>query len=339
MERITVEQYAQLAEHDLCEITLTNRNGVVVKLLNYGATLERVLLPTTDGGTHDAIMHLNTAADYSKDRNFLGGTVGRVIGRMRHGRWQEGENVHEFVLNDGPNHAHGGPNGYDTRVFDYRLHQTDTAATVAFALFDAAGTTGYPGNVRLVATYTLDDADRLTYHLHAVTDAPTPFNPANHVYFNFGDGTVEDHVLRISATSFLPLDAESIPTLGQRAVAGTAFDLREGRRLGDVLTSGDPQIEAQNGLNHPFLLDGAPVAATLSLPGTNRSVTLRTTQPAVVVYTANHFDHTGVAANLGRYSGVALEAQFPPTADPTLNAIVLTPGEPFEAETSWTFGY
>ncbi|WP_262316342.1 aldose epimerase family protein [Lacticaseibacillus parakribbianus] len=339
MNRINVEAYDRRAGRDLCELTLTNRNGVVVKLLSHGATLERVLLPTPQGGQHDAIMHLNTREDYARDRNFLGGTVGRVIGRMRHGEWQEGSTLHRFECNDGPNHAHGGPHGYDTRVFDFRLQQGDHAATVTFSLFDAADTAGYPGNVRLEAAYTLDDADCLTYRLHAVSDAPTPFNPANHVYFNLGDGTVAEHVLQLAADRYLPLDAESIPTLGQRSVAGTAFDFREGQPLATALDSAEPQIVAQNGLNHPFLLTGQAPAAVLTLPGSGRSVTMATTQPAIVVYTANHFDHTGVAANLGRYSGVALEAQFPPTADPTLNAIVLVPGAAFDATTSWTFGY
>ncbi|WP_179396317.1 aldose epimerase family protein [Lacticaseibacillus absianus] len=339
MNRITVDKYQRRANHDYCEITLTNRNGMVVRLLNHGATIERVLLPDGHSGHHDAVMHLAHREDYDRERNFLGGTVGRIIGRMAAGEWTVGTSTQTFDLNDGPNHAHGGPAGFDTQCFDFTLAQTDRDATVTMTLFDPAGHNGYPGNLQLTASFTLDDTDVLTYRLDAVADALTPCNPANHVYFNLGDGTIEDHVLTLDASQYLPLAADSIPHDGAASVQGTVFDLREGQRLGDVLGSSDPQITSQNGLNHPFLLDGHAVAATLSLPGTGRRVTLRTTAPSVVVYTANHFDHTGYARDLGRYDGVALEAQFPPSADPSLSPILLMPGEHFNAQTSWQFGY
>ena len=342
MERINIRKYQYVNKQDYCEITLKNKNGVTATILNYGATLEKFCLPAADSHTapENMILSLPRPEDYSKARNFLGGTVGRIIGRMAAGTWQDGDTTRQFAINDAPNHAHGGPEGLDTQVFTFRVQQTADTASVILDLIDNAGHDGYPGTMHLTATYTLDDFDTLTYHLHAITDAKTLCNPANHAYFNLdGHGDVLHQTLQIAADNYLPLDQNSIPSFGMAAVARTAFDLRDGRQLGAVVQDEDPDISFQHGLNHPFILNGHRVAATLTSSDGKRRLSLTTTAPSIVVYTANHFNHTGVAANIGQYDGVALEAQFPPTADKTLNAITLLPGEAFNAETSWHIEY
>lgn len=336
MVSVKVEQYQRLQNHDCCVITMKNARGAEVSVLNYGATLERFAVPLADGTLANMILSLNTAADYSKARNFLGGTVGRIIGRMQDGFWDAGDKKYQFELNDGPNHAHGGSHGFDTQVFDFMVRQNADSAAVILTLLDPAGHDGYPGNVKLQATYTFDEQSTLTYHLSAITDAKTLMNPANHTYFNLdGGGQVLGQKLMLDASAYLPLNANSIPDAGRAPVAGTPFDFRAGRQIRIALQSRDAQIVAQHGLNHPFLLDGHDVSATLTSSDGARRMTMKTTAPAIVVYTGNHFDHTGVASNIGQYDGVALEAQFPPSADPTLQAITLLPGEHFEAETSW----
>jgi aldose 1-epimerase len=337
---VTVEKYGYAHYRDYCAIRLTNSHGMTAVILNHGATVAQILVPTAAGPTN-LIMSLPTFQDYSKERNFLGGTVGRIIGRMAAGKWQVGDTVQQFTLNDGPNHAHGGDAGLDTQVFDFTTDYTAHTASVTLTLFDPAGHNGYPGNLQVQVTYTLTDQDQLTFAVTAVSDALTLCNIANHTYFNLADAgqDVQAQQLQINADYYLPLNKDSIPDAGRQAVADTVFDLRQPQVLGKVLRSTDPQIVAERGLNHPFLLNDHQQSAVLSLPGTNRRMTLTTNAPAVVVYTANHFNHTGVAANLGQYDGVALEAQVPPTADPTLGSCVLLPGQTFNRTTSWQFDY
>ncbi|WP_155286841.1 aldose epimerase family protein [Lacticaseibacillus zhaodongensis] len=339
MQRITVTQYQYVNNRAYCEISLVNKHSVRATILNYGATLEKFSLPGS-AQNRSVILSLKNPTDYSKGRNYLGGTVGRIIGRMRAGKWNDGTTMHQFELNDGPNHAHGGPKGFDTRVFSFRVHSNDHSASVVLDLVDAAGTAGYPGNLHLTVIYTLDDQDTLTYQLHATTDAKTLCNPANHTYFNLdGTGDILNQELTIAASNYLPLNENSIPDQGLRSVANTAFDLRSGKPLCQAISSTNPDIQRQHGLNHPFILDGDPIAATLTSSDKQQRLTLKTTAPAIVVYTGNHFHHAGLTANLGQYAGVALETQFPPTSDSTLNAITLLPGETFTAQTSWHLDY
>lgn len=291
-------------------IALQNHHGVCADILSYGATLAHFVLPD---GTN-IVLSLPTPQAYAQARNYLGGTVGRVIGRIAQGHWESGSRRYQFVQNDGPNHAHGGLIGLDMR--DFALTPLPRQNAVALTYLDPAETNGYPGNLRVKVTYRLDERDTLHYQVVASSDALTLCDIANHTYFNLaGEGDVLAQRLQLAADTVLPLDAASIPC-GRLSVAGSCFDFRTGRLLGSTVRSRDPQIVAQRGLNHPFLLCYDEIAAQLSSP--QRRLIMMTDAPAIVVYTGNHFDHSGVAANLGQYVGVALEAQVPPTADPTL---------------------
>ena len=333
---VSVEQYGQYQGQNLYELTLTNDQGMVVKLLNYGATLEKVLLPEADG-LHNMVLSLPTREDYSKERNFLGGTVGRIVGRIRGHGWQHGDVKVDLPMNEGKNHIHGGDDGLDRQVYNFRTEQTATTASASFTFVDPAGHNGYPGNLKLQVTYTLTNANALQYRVDALSDDETLFNPTNHTYFALDQpATIDETVLTIPADTYKPLDAEHLPDQGWQPVAGTVLDFRNGQKLGDVIHTRADQITSERGINHPFLLkNGKALAAKLQTK--NHTMTLVTTAPSVVVYTANHFDGTGVAHNIKQFDGVALECQYPPVSGSDLSAITLLPGEPFTLANTWTF--
>ena len=333
---VSVEQYGQYQGQNLYELTLTNDQGMVVRLLNYGATLEKVLLPEADG-LHNMVLSLPTREDYSKERNFLGGTVGRIVGRIRGHVWQHGDVKVDLPMNEGKNHIHGGDDGLDRQVYNFRTEQTATTASASFTFVDPAGHNGYPGNLKLQVTYTLTNANALQYRVDALSDEETLFNPTNHTYFALDQpATIDETVLTIPADAYKPLDAEHLPDQGWQPVAGTVFDFRNGQKLGDVIHTRADQITSERGINHPFLLkNGKALAAKLQTK--NHTMTLVTTAPSVVVYTANHFDGTGVAHNIKQFDGVALECQYPPVSGSNLSAITLLPGEPFTLANTWTY--
>ena len=333
---VSVEQYGQYQGQNLYELTLTNDQGMVVKLLNYGATLEKVLLPEADG-LHNMVLSLPTREDYSKERNFLGGTVGRIVGRIRGHVWQHGDVKVDLPMNEGKNHIHGGDDGLDRQVYNFRTEQTASTASASFTFVDPAGHNGYPGNLKLQVTYTLTNANALQYRVDALSDEETLFNPTNHTYFALDQpATIDETVLTIPADAYKPLDAEHLPDQGWQPVAGTVLDFRNGQKLGDVIHTRADQITSERGINHPFLLkNGKALAAKLQTK--NHTMTLVTTAPSVVVYTANHFDGTGVAHNIKQFDGVALECQYPPVSGSDLSAITLLPGEPFTLANTWTF--
>lgn len=326
--RTSFKKYGEKNGKDLCEITLKNSQGTEVKVLNYGATLEKVLLDN-----ENMIMSLSTPADYSKERNFLGGTVGRICGRVRLGQWKHGQDIYQLPQNDGKNHIHGGL-GTDTRVWNFKLHSDDQVARVDLYLFDPDGSNNFPGNMKLHVSYELDDENNVDYRLEAVSDQLTIFNPANHTYFTLGE-KAKDLNLQLNADYYLPVGADGLPTAGMAEVKNTAFDFTTGKKISAALGSNDPQIKLRNGIDHPFILNGNQPAAVLT--SQKHKMTMTTNAPAVVIYTGNHFDHTGIAKNIGQYDGVTLEAQCPPSNTTDLSEITLLPNEKFERKICWKF--
>ena len=321
-------KYERKDNKDLCEITLENDAGMAVKVLNYGATIEKVLL---DG--ENMILSLNSPEDYSKERNFLGGTVGRIAGRVRAGQWKHGNEIHQLPLNDGDNHIHGGI-GTDMHVWDFRPSCDSEHARVDLTLFDPDGNNDYPGNLKLHARYELDNENNLHYLLEAVSDKLTIFNLVNHTYFNLGE-RAEDLNLQMNADYYLPVDEAGLPDRGMAEVAGTAFDFRKTKRIGDALNSDDSQIKLRNGLDHPFILNGNNPAALLS--SNKHRLIVKTNAPALVLYAGNHFNHTGIVNNIGQYDGITFEAQCPPAEGNDLGQITLLPFEKFKRTVDWKF--
>lgn len=147
--KTSFNKYGRKDGKDLCEISLKNDNGMVVKVLNYGATLEKVLL-----NDKNMILSLNSPADYSQERNYLGGTVGRIAGRVRKGQWRHGLEIHQLPINEGENHIHGGI-GTDTEVWDFEPSCDENSARVDLTLFDPDGHNDYPGNLKIHVKYEL----------------------------------------------------------------------------------------------------------------------------------------------------------------------------------------
>lgn len=321
-------KYGRKDDQDLCEITLQNDHGMTVKVLNYGATLEKVLL-----NGENMILSLKSPEDYSKERNFLGGTVGRIAGRVRHGQWKHGLETHQLPLNDGENHIHGGI-GTDMQVWSFRPSCDEKVARVDLTLFDPDMHNDYPGNLKLHARYELDNDNTLHYCLEAVSDKLTIFNPVNHTYFNLGEHSA-DLNLQMNADYYLPVDASGLPDCGMVEVANTAFDFRTAKRIGAALESNDEQIKLRNGLDHPFILNGNKPATVLY--SAEHKLTVSTNAPALVLYTANHFNHTGIPDNIGQYDGITFEAQCPPAEGNDLGQITLLAGDKFKRTVDWKF--
>ncbi|MCT3064954.1 aldose epimerase family protein [Lactiplantibacillus pentosus] len=337
--QVSVFKYGHQNHHDLCEISMVNDRGVQVKILNYGATLESIVLPMVTG-PRNVVLSLGGPEDYAKERNFLGGTVGRVVGRIRRGCWRMGNQEVHLPLNDGPNHIHGGC-GTDTKIYDFQTVYHENFVETILTLVDPDVSNGYPGNLKLQVRYRLDNFDSIEYSIRAITDKTTIFNPTNHAYFCL-DGPnqrVEHAQLRIDSDFYLPLDSQSLPYMGEKSVVGTVFDFRKSVPIGQALNSNDSEIVAEHGLNHPYILTGCQPAVTLVAADKKVSMNITTKSPAVVVYTANHFNNQGITSNICQYNGVALEAQFPPAEDSDLSSITLLPGEVFQTQTTWAFNF
>ncbi|RVU70753.1 MULTISPECIES: aldose epimerase family protein [Lactobacillus] len=337
-----IRKYGMMGTKDLCEITLINDNDVHATILNYGATLERFEIPTPTG-RENIIMSLETPENYSKERNYLGGTVGRVAGRIRRGLWHHDHTFTKLPINEGENSLHGGgDHGLDNRPWDFRTACDDHSAKAIFTLYDPDGSNNYPGNMKIMVTYELDNDNNLHYNITAYTDKTTLFNPTNHTYFRL-DGphaNVEDLKMQINADYYVPVDDTTMPVEGIRKVDNSVFDFRKAKRLGDVINDKkEHQIAVRGGLDHPFILNGNGPAAVIESAKSKRKLTMTTDAPSVVVFTANGFNHQGAMRNLGNHDGVTLEAQVAPEMGADLDAFVLVPGEKFERNVNWHIDY
>ncbi len=328
-------------------LVLGRAPGPVLHLLDLGATIHRLEVTGGDGVRRNVALGHPTAQDYLDGSGFLGGTVGRYANRIAGGRFElDGEAV-QVAPSDRGNTLHGGPDGFHRRTWTVLEHDDDHAV---LALVSPAGDQGFPGRLSAQARFEVTP-DEVRLDLSATTDAPTVVNLTSHLYLNLdgeGAGTVDDHLLTVHAARWLPVDATGIPLGEPVGVDGTAFDLREPRRLGDVVRAGHDQLRDAGGLDHHLVTDGTglrPVARLVSPRGA-LAVELSTDQPGVQVYTANAFDGTAPSTSGGRHrqgDGIALEPQHAPDSPnhpsgPDHPSTVLRPGEVYRSAIRWRFG-
>lgn len=325
-------------------IVLSNSHGVSARILTYGATLQSLVGPNRQGHPADVVLGYDNAADYESRPNYFGVTVGRYANRIAGGRFTLDERTYQLPLNDDTNSLHGGTVGFDKAIWRVVEMRSGGAAFVTLALTSPDGDQGYPGDLDVTVTYSLDETGALTIEFGAETDRPTIVNMTNHAIFNLaGEGApggVEAHRMTIPATAYTPVDAALIPTGELRPVEGTVFDFRGGRVIGEGIRDGrDEQIVLGRGYDHNFALDKGQtaepeLAARLEDPASGRVLEVLSTEPGVQVYTGNFL--TGVLLGKGGHlyrmgDGIALEPQkFPDTPNqPAFGSARVEPGVPY----------
>lgn len=328
-------------------IEITAPNGSRARILPFGARLQSLCVPDRDGRLGEVVLGYPDPQSYVRDTAYIGGIVGRYANRIASGRFTLDGRIIDLPRNDGANHLHGGPVGFDRR--DWQTADRD-AHSVTLTLRSEDGDQGYPGALDVVARYAFDDASALTLDLSATADAPTIVNLTHHAYWNLAgpsaDETVGDHVLTIPASRFTPVTADAIPTGALDDVTGTAFDLRQPRRVGDAWTSDAPQLVQFGGYDHNFAIDSAPGAlrevARLFEPVSGRVLTLSSTAPGVQFYTGNGLasidpGHAGVPYRARQ--GLCLEPQaFPDSPNrSTFPSARIDPGQSYRHQIRFAF--
>jgi aldose 1-epimerase len=334
-------------------VTLANGHGMKARILAFGATLQSVIVPDRQGRPADVALGYDDLASYVANPNYWGATVGRYANRIAGGRFALDGKTYQLPLNDKTNSLHGGgATGYDRRPWRIVSVKSGPAASVTLALDSPDGDAGYPGALKITATYALDENNALTETLDATTTRPTVVNLTNHAIWNLaGEGApggALDERLFVPAAAYTPVNEALIPTGERRAVAGTPFDFRTPRALADRVREGrDEQIRFGHGYDHNFALDkGATstpqLAARLEDPASGRVMELLTTEPGVQLYTANFLDAAiiGKSGHLYRQGdGVALEPQKFPDApnQPGFVSARVDPGHPYHHVMTFRF--
>lgn len=321
------------------EITLyrlTNAGGASVTLSSLGAGIVAVEVPDRDGKLDDVVLGYADPADYIADGPCAGKVPGRFANRIARGRFELNGKSYDLAINNGPNHLHGGPEGFQNRIWDSAVE----GDKVIFSRVSPDGEEGYPAEVEVKAVYSWSDDCRLTLELEAKASDDTIVNLTNHAYWNLdghNSGSVLDHVMTLAASRYLPTDDTLIPTGEMAAVEGTPMDFRLPRRLGADIKADFPALNYGKGYDNCWVVDEwtpgeLREVATLESAKSGRVLRVSTTQPAAQVYTGNWL--AGSPANkAGRsyedYDGVAIECQHMPDSPnhPSFPTTTLRGGE------------
>jgi aldose 1-epimerase len=334
---------------------ISNPAGMIAKIMTRGATLVSLTVPDLDGKLADVVFGFDDVAGYeSKDNGYFGATVGRYANRIAKGKFTLDGKEYQLATNDGPNHLHGGKDrSFDKVVWKARRFEGDGQRGVKFSYTSPDGEEGYPGTLEATVAYTLTDKNELRIEYEAKTDKPTIINLTNHSYFNLGGAgspTVNNHVLRIYADKYTPVDDTLIPTGEIADVEGTPLDFRKATPIGqrvEKLTN-----TSAKGYDHNFVLnppkrgeDKIRKAAELVDPSSGRKLTVYTDQPGVQFYGGNFLN--GVKGKNGQTyahrSACCLETQVFPDS-PNKQGVegwtncVLRPDETYKHTCIYAFG-
>jgi aldose 1-epimerase len=323
--------------------TLENRNGMVVKITNYGAIITQIIVPDRNGKMGDVVLGYDSLEGYIANNPYFGCIAGRYANRIAKGKFTLDGKEYTLAVNNGNNHLHGGIKGFDKVVWVGSEFSDTAKAGVTMNYFSKDGEEGYPGSLHVVVTYTLDNENGFSTVIEAVTDKATPVNLCNHTYFNLSeaDTNILGHVLTLYASRFTEVNEELIPTGNLSPVNGTPMDFTAPHIIGERIA------DVKGGYDHNYVLDHPAgqlsQAALFSDPRTGRQVEVLTTQPGIQFYTGNFLDGsiTGKEGKVyGKNFGFCLETQhFPDSPNrPAFPNTILRPGEKYQETTVWKFG-
>ena len=327
--------------------TLTNENGACVQLSSIGAGIVSIVVPDKDDKLADVVLGYPEAASYFGDGPCAGKVPGRYANRIALGKFSLDGAEYTLPVNNGPNHLHGGPDGFQNKVWESR----ELDGAVEFLYYSEDGEMGYPGALKAVARYDWTEDNELRLTLTAEADAPTVLNLTNHAYFNLngeGNGDILGHVLRLNASEYLPTSDSLIPAGESEPVAGTPMDFVTDKVIGAEIKADFPALNYGKGYDNCWVIDGyepgqIQEAAELYSPESGRVLSVYTTQPGVQIYTGNWLSGCPAGKNghvYEDYTGVAIECQNFPDAPNKADypSAVLRPGEVYEQAIIFAFG-
>jgi aldose 1-epimerase len=315
-------------------LSLGRPGGLQVEILDYGATVHRLCAPTA-AGCVETLPAYPDLEGYLAGRSYLNAAIGRYANRLAAGRFTIDGQAYQVSVNERGNTLHGGTLGFDKHVWRIAHAGPDTAV---LALVSPDGDEGFPGRVTVEASFTITGSDALTIAYTATTDRPTPINLTQHFYFNLSGRPAQpilDHRLRLAGQAITVIDAELIPTGELRPVAGTPFDLRQARRVGELVDSADPQIALAHGVDHNWALDPGPAPQVeLHSPESGLTLEIATDQPGMQVYSGQGLSHPFV-----KYGAIAFEPQGFPDAPnhPNFPSAILRPGQTYRHTSTYRF--
>lgn len=329
---------------EVTRYTITNKNGLSMSALDYGAIISHLMVPDKNGTLDDIVLGFDDVAGYEVNGCFFGSFIGRHGNRIGDAKFTLNGKSYELEKNDGKNNLHGGTPGYHKVM--YAAETTDNSVT--FSRVSPDMEQGYPGNLTISVTYTLTDEDELRIDYKMKSDQDTLCNPTNHSYFNLkghNGGTITDHKLYIKANGFTETSEDLIPNGTIVDVTGTPMDFRVKKAISQDIGADYQPLKVAGGYDHNFVLDKKEgvleKVAEVSEDTTGRTMEVYTDLPGMQLYSGNFIEkEDGKGGNAYTYrTGVCFETQYFPNSVniPAFPSCVLKAGDEFTSTTVYKF--
>lgn len=323
--------------------TLTNKNGLLMKVSNYGTIVTELHVPDRNGKLADVVLGYDKLDDYLEATPYFGATVGRIANRIKNAEFKLDGKSYVLYANNGPHNLHGGKQGWDKVVWDAETRATPKGPEIHFKYTSKDGEEGFPGAVNASVVYALNDENEFVVTMEATTDEPTIVNMAHHTYWNLagqGSGTVKDHELTIFADQYTPsapvANGDPVPDGTVKPVKGTPYDFTLAKPIGkDLEAVGGKPI----GFDHNWVVNGEPNRlrpnARVKDPKSGRVLTLEADQPGIQFYSGKFLDgsNKGKGSTYDQYDGFCLETQKFPNAinvPAWKDQVILKPGQTYK---------
>lgn len=321
--------------------TLSNGCGMEVDITNFGGIVTSIRIPDKNHEPGDVVLGFDKLDAYLDEHPYFGAIIGRFANRIEYGRFELDGLEYKLAVNNGNCHLHGGLKGFDKVLWTGAIEKKPDSVALKLGYESPHMEEGYPGNLMVEVEYLLNAKNDLVISYRATTDQQTHVNLTNHSYFNLNNckGNIRDHDLMIDADQVTPLNENQVPDGTMMEVAGTPFDFRTAKKIGEDIDELDMGYDINyvvNGYNGELQR-----IASVHHEGTGRSMEVFTSEPGVQLYTSNYVEHvqgkSGIEYNI--HAAVCLETQhFPNTPNnPDFPSTLLNAGEEFSSVTIYRF--
>lgn len=330
--------------------TLKNQKGMEVIIITYGGIITSLKVPNKDGKSEEVVLGFHSLEQYTNPNPYFGAIIGRYGNRIANGKFNLDGIDYYLAINNGTNALHGGPEGFHRVLWTVLENkESETEASLKLHYLSKDMEEGYPGNLSVSVTYTLNNNNSLDVFYEATTDKKTILNLTQHSFFNLAadfSTTILDHEITIDADQLVAIDATQIPTGELKDVTNSPFDFRKPKSAGKDIDTEDEQLKRGFGYDHCWVLNnknrGVRFAASAYEPISGRLLEVYTDQPGIQFYTGNFLDGTLPRRDEGVYShrtGFCFETQHYPDSpnQKTFPSTVLCPGEQYKSKTIFNF--
>lgn len=325
--------------------TFENKNGVVMEVSDFGATLYSLLVPDKEGNLCDVVLGYDDPLGYEGPAGtFFGATVGRNANRICKGKYTLNGKEYQLDTNNNGNNLHSGLDFYSFRIWNVK---ETTENSITFSLHSPNGDQGYPGALDMDVTYTLTEDNAVQIDYYGVPDQDTIVNMTNHSYFNLNghaSGNVLDQEVWLDADSFTRADETSIPTGEIVPVEGTPMDFRVKKTVGRDIEESYEALVFGKGYDHNWCLNNQgkfAKVAEMSSELSGITMEVYTDLPGVQIYTGNFiFAEAGKGGVVYKQrQGMCFETQYYPDAinHDNFPSPVCKAGEVYQTRTTYKF--